>query len=125
MAEVSLSVGGRRYVIGCADGDVGRVRALAEEIAQAVDGLGEQADGARGILMAALVMIDRERSRTEEAMRRADGQLKEARKAAARVGDLAGRLEELASSFRERPRDSGAAVEPHAGGALAASGPEV
>lgn len=122
MAEVELNVGGRGYAIDCADEHVARVRGLAEEISREVEGLGEQGAGARGILIAALMMIDRERAAAEAAAQRADLQAEEARRATVRIDALAGRLEEVASSLRERPRAGAGADAPEPGRALAASG---
>ena len=122
MAEVRFSVGDRSYAVDCADEDVERVRELAEELSREVAGLGEQGAGARGILIAALVLIDRERSRAEEAALRARRQAEQTRAAAGRIDALAGRLERMASSVRGRPAAGGNAAGSRAGSPLAASG---
>ena len=61
MAQVTLTVGGRRYDLACRDGEENRLRMLAEMVdAKAIDAgraVGE-ANQARQLLLAALLLAD-------------------------------------------------------------------
>ncbi len=62
MANVSLSIGGRRYTLGCADGDEPELERLAvildEQVANARAMIGEAGD-ARLLVLAGLLLADR------------------------------------------------------------------
>ena len=61
MAQITLTVNGRDYVIGCAAGQEQHLRAVAREVAERVDSLARsvgQVGEARLLLMAALLLAD-------------------------------------------------------------------
>lgn len=57
MAQVALSIGGRRYDLACRDGEEDRLRALAALVDRKAQDAG-QANEVRQLLMAALLLAD-------------------------------------------------------------------
>ena len=98
MGQVTVNLNGHHYTIGCADGDEGRLRVLAEDLDKRMNSLvgavGQVGD-ARLLVMLSLLLLDEmeearggssDASRTDEA-------------SAAAIESLAARMETLAEKL--------------------------
>ena len=104
MAQVSLQINGYGYILGCADGEEDRLRALAADLEKRIDDI-KVATGpsgeARMLLMAALVLSDELHDLRDQAKQRDDDAPAAAKpepKSGRRLRGLAKRAEEIAES---------------------------
>lgn len=97
MAQVTITMNGRHYAIGCADGEEARLRSLAAELDSRVAGLVSevgQIGDARLLVMAGLLLLDEmEELRVEARGGGADAD----DRSAALIESLADRVESLAA----------------------------
>lgn len=97
MAQVTITMNGRHYAIGCADGEEARLRNLAAELDRRMSGLVEevgQIGDARLLVMVGLLLLDEMEELRAEAR---GGEGDSADKVAAIVEGLADRVESLAA----------------------------
>lgn len=83
MAEVTVSINNRSYIVGCGDGEEDRLKELAAHVDRHVRDLAEQvgdgADPARLMMMASLMVAD-ELSDTLTHLREVEGELNNLKK---------------------------------------------
>jgi len=95
MGQVTVNLNGHHYTIGCADGDEGRLRILAEDLdkrmASLVGAVGQVGD-ARLLVMLSLLLLDE----MEEARGGSAPATRTDDIAAAAIESLAARMESLA-----------------------------
>ena len=95
MSNVSLTIGGRPYLVACAEGEESRIEALGAMIENKLVASGAAAHGeARGLLFAALLLADE----LQDARRNASSA---PAPATPDLGQIAARLEKLASHLEE------------------------
>lgn len=101
MAQVTITMNGRHYAVGCADGEEARLRNLAAELDRRMSGLVEevgQIGDARLLVMLGLLLLDE----MEEVRQEARGGGSDAEDhVAAIVENLADRVESLAARLEE------------------------
>jgi cell division protein ZapA len=95
MGQVTVNLNGHHYTIGCADGDEGRLRVLADDLdkrmASLVGAVGQVGD-ARLLVMLSLLLLDE----MEEVRGGASAPARDDEAAAAAIESLAARMETLA-----------------------------
>ncbi len=95
MGQVTVNLNGHHYTIGCADGDEGRLRVLAEDLdkrmTSLVGAVGQVGD-ARLLVMLSLLLLDE----LEEARGGGAAPAGDEEAAAAAIESLAARVESLA-----------------------------
>jgi len=104
MATVTVEVYGRPYAVGCADGQEARVRDLAAQFNDRVQGVADQVGqvgDVRLFLMAALMLSDELAAAKRQAAVQNSGRTKAA---AAAVGDPAANSEGLAEALNSCAR---------------------
>jgi cell division protein ZapA len=98
MGQVIVNLNGHHYTIGCADGDEGRLRLLAEDMdkrmSSLVGAVGQVGD-ARLLVMLSLLLLDE----MEEARGGAPVPARDDETAAAAIESLAARMETLAEKL--------------------------
>lgn len=139
MSKVSVTLNGREFTIGCEEGQEeylrqlahsldGRVRAISEQVGQIGD--------LRLLLMASLIMVDEQKgmeqriASLEEQVERlgherhgaASLHAAEREQVAARLVEVAERLESFAASLEDRPSASDGGAEADAKSTFAAAG---
>lgn len=98
MGQVTVNLNGHHYTIGCADGDEGRLRVLAEDLDKrmtALVGAVGQVGDARLLVMLSLLLLDE----LEEARGGASALVQDDEAAAAAIESLAARMETLAEKL--------------------------
>jgi cell division protein ZapA len=95
MGQVTVNLNGHHYTIGCADGDEGRLRVLADDLdkrmASLVGAVGQVGD-ARLLVMLSLLLLDE----MEEVRGSESAPVRDDEAAAAAIESLATRMETLA-----------------------------
>ena len=95
MGQVTVNLNGHHYTIGCADGDEGRLRVLADDLdkrmASLVGAVGQVGD-ARLLVMLSLLLLDE----MEEVHGGESAPARDDEAAAAAIESLAARMETLA-----------------------------
>lgn len=110
MSNVTLSIGGRTFVVACAEGEEAHVTKLSRMIDTKLSGMGEMASQSepRMLLFAALLLADELHEAQSKASPSAESSAKQAtpalsENAAHHLQDIATRLENLANHLESEP----------------------